>query len=245
MRILLTNDDGIYAPGLQALYDIASQLSDDVWIVAPETEQSGTAHSLTLHTPLRIKALGPKRFAVNGTPTDCVLLAIQEVLRDKKPDLVLSGINMGSNLGEDVTYSGTVAGAMEGTLLGIKSIALSQEHAGYEAPNFEVATQHGVETLRTLLGYEIPDYVLLNVNFPAIKPEEVKGIKPAPQGKRKIGISHQKQQDPQGRPYYWISSRRDETRDNIPADLDAIKNGYISVTPLSLDLTDYDTLESL
>ncbi len=245
MRILLTNDDGVHAPGMQVLADIAAQISDDVWIVAPETEQSGTAHSLTIHTPLRIKKLAERRFAVTGTPTDSVLMAIQEVLKDKKPDLVLSGINLGSNLGEDVTYSGTVAGAMEGSLLGIRSIALSQDHADYYQPNFDVATAHGVDTIKKLLALEWPSHLLLNVNFPSVALSKVKGIKPIRQGKRKIGICHQQQLDPRGKPYYWITTRRDESLDVAPSDLSAVREGYISVTPLGLDLTDYQMLKAL
>jgi 5'-nucleotidase len=243
MRILLTNDDGVHAPGIHILSDIASQISDDVWIVAPETEQSGAAHSLTIHTPLRIKQLGERRFAVSGTPTDSVLMATQKIMKDHKPDLVLSGVNLGSNLGEDVTYSGTVAGAMEGALLGIRSIALSQDHSNYDTPNFDVALTHGVSTIRSLLNLHWPSHLLMNVNFPSIKPSNVKGLKAVKQGKRKIGICHQENADPRGRPYYWIDTRRDETLDNALSDLSALREGYISVTPLGLDLTEYNMLE--
>lgn len=245
MRILITNDDGVQAQGIQLLTEIARNISDDVWVVAPETEQSATAHSLTIHTPLRIKKHDERIYSVSGTPTDSVLLATQEVLKDKKPDLILSGINLGSNLGEDVTYSGTVAGAMEGALLGIRSIALSQDHADYFEPNFEVAKKHGEETIRKLLDMDWPTHLLLNVNFPSVKPEDVKGIKPIRQGKRKIGIAHQQQHDPRGRPYYWITTRRDETLDVAPSDLSVVREGYISLTPLGLDLTEYNMLKSL
>lgn len=245
MRILITNDDGVHAPGIKVLADIATRISDDVWIVAPETEQSATAHSLTIQTPLRIKKLDERRYAVSGTPTDSVLLAVQEVLKDKKPDLVLSGINQGSNLGEDVTYSGTVAGAMEGALLGVRSIALSQDHADYYQPNFDVAAQHGEDTIRKLLKLDWPSHLLMNVNFPSVKPKDVKGIMPIRQGKRKIGIAHEQQLDPRGRPYYWITSRRDETLDVAPSDLSVIRDGYISLTPLGLDLTEYQMLKAL
>ncbi len=245
MRILLTNDDGINAPGMQVLAEIAAKLSDDVWIVAPDTEQSGTAHSLTIHTPLRIKKHDERKFSVSGTPTDSVLMATQVVLKDKKPDLVLSGVNLGSNLGEDVTYSGTVAGAMEGALLGIHSIALSQDHADYFEPNFDVALAHGEKTIRTLLNLEWPSHLLMNVNFPSVRPNEVRGIKPIKQGKRKIGICHKEEHDPRGRPYYWITTRRDESLDIAPSDLSVVRDGYISLTPLGLDLTEYKMLKEL
>ncbi|MEJ2118723.1 MAG: 5'/3'-nucleotidase SurE, partial [Alphaproteobacteria bacterium] len=167
MRILLTNDDGIDAPGLDVLQQIAASLSDDVWVVAPETEQSGKAHSVTLHEPMRLRSLSERVFAVKGTPTDCVIMGVRHIMGDKKPDLVLSGINRGANIADDVTYSGTIAGAIEGTLLEIPSIALSlfidYEKHGYA--RWETPLQHGAALLRKLLAAGWPTDTLLNVNF--------------------------------------------------------------------------------
>ena len=185
MRILLTNDDGINAPGLQVLEKIAHALSDDVWVVAPETEQSGMAHSLTLHDPLRMRKLGEKRYAVHGTPTDCVIMGVDHIL-DGRPDLVLSGVNRGQNMAEDVTYSGTVAGAMEGVLLGIRSIALSQSYSWESCEPFDwsAAEDHGARVVKDLLEHSLPRQTLLNVNFPACPADEVEEVVYTRQGKR-------------------------------------------------------------
>src|SRR5437773_5276184 len=166
MRILVTNDDGINAPGLKVLEKIARQLSRDVWVVAPEVEQSGAAHSLTLRRPLQIRRVSPRRFAVDGTPTDCVLLAVNRLVEGRRPDLVLSGVNRGSNLGEDVTYSGTIAAAMEGTLLNLPSIALSQTYQDRDTVSWDTALRHGTALIRRLCAIGWPQDVLINVNFP-------------------------------------------------------------------------------
>src|SRR6056297_3591568 len=158
MRILLTNDDGITAEGFAVLERIAAELSDDVWVCAPETEQSATSHSLTIHRPLRLRELDDRRFAVDGTPTDCVLIAVRQAM-DRPPDLVLSGVNRGWNAGEDITYSGTVAGAMEGTLLGIRSIALSQDYGEDGRTDWSVSESLGAEIVRDCLSISLPDYV--------------------------------------------------------------------------------------
>src|SRR5215469_7975012 len=186
MRILLTNDDGVHAYGLDVLEEIARSFSDDIWIVAPETDQSGVSHSLSLNDPLRLREIGPRRFAVKGTPTDCVIMGARHIIPDGKPDLVLSGVNRGRNAAEDVTYSGTVAGAMEGAVLGIPSFALSQAyHAGTRhSPHWETAAQFGPELIRRVLETGIPRDVLVNVNFPDCAPEEVQGVAVATQGKR-------------------------------------------------------------
>ena len=168
-RILLANDDGIHAPGLEVLMEIAKTLSDDIWVVAPETEQSAMAHSISLHKPLRIKQWGEKRYSVDGTPTDCVLVGVKKLFPDKKPDLILSGVNYGPNLGEDVTYSGTVAAAMEGTLFGIPSIAMSQNLMGSESPDWTTARTYGPEIVRKLIHMGWPKNVLMNINFPSIR----------------------------------------------------------------------------
>src|SRR5215472_15610663 len=168
MRILLTNDDGIYAPGLGVLEEIARQLSDDVWIVAPETDQSGVSHSLSLNDPLRLREVDARRFAVKGTPTDCVIMGVRHLMHDAAPDLVLTGVNRGQNAAEDVTYSGTIAGAMEGTILGIPSLALSQAYsaANRQKPHWDTARAHGPAQIRKVLAEGIPRDVLVNVNFP-------------------------------------------------------------------------------
>ncbi|MBX9926547.1 MAG: 5'/3'-nucleotidase SurE, partial [Hyphomicrobiaceae bacterium] len=178
MRILVTNDDGINAEGLGVLAVIARSLSDDVWVVAPETNQSGTSHSLTLHTPLRVREIDDRTFAVAGTPTDCVIMGVRHILKDKRPVLVLSGVNDGSNVAEDVTYSGTVAGAMEGTILGIPSIALSLMTRGLtpeRVTHWDTPRVHAPQLIKRLLKTGWPVGSLLNVNFPAVAPAEVKG----------------------------------------------------------------------
>src|SRR5258707_7123177 len=177
MRILLTNDDGIHAPGLEVLETIARTLSDDVWIVAPETDQSGVSHSLSLNDPLRLREVGPRHFAVKGTPTDCVIMGVRHVMKEK-PDLVLSGVNRGRNAAEDVSYSGTVAGAIEGTVLGIPSIALSQAFTSATRgdPHWATALKFGPDLIRRVLAVGMPRDVLININFPDCAPENVKGV---------------------------------------------------------------------
>ena len=241
MRILVTNDDGIGAPGIATLEKIAASLSDDVWVVAPETEQSGSAHSLSLRRPLRIRETSPQHFAVDGTPTDCVLLALKEILKDKAPDLLLSGVNRGSNLGEDVTYSGTIAAAMEGTLFDIPSIALSLTIAPGSPIKWHVPERHAGDLISRILAETIPPHTLINLNFPNV--DDVKGVLVAPQGKRELGDNLHKYTDPEGTPYYWIGSMRNTPEDPPDSDFAAISRGYISLTPIYLDLTNYAVLE--
>src|ERR1700733_11656030 len=171
MRILVTNDDGIHAPGLAVAEEIARALSDDVWVVAPETEQSGASHSLTLALPLRLRQIDSRHFAVSGTPTDCVMMGIAEMMADARPTLILSGVNRGANMADDVTYSGTIAGAMEGCALGIPSVALSLEHDG--DPQWDCARVHGPTVLRRLVDIGWPEGVLININFPNCAPGDV------------------------------------------------------------------------
>jgi len=246
-RILISNDDGISAPGIAILEAVARQLSDDVWVSAPETEQSGAGHSLSLHRPLRIREAGEKRFAVDGTPTDSVLLAINHIMTDRKPDLMLSGVNRGANLADDVTYSGTVAAAMEGTLLGVPSIAFSQVFVG--EVNWSVATRYAMEVIQRLAAFALAGQwhrnVLMNVNFPAVDPNAVKGYEVAVQGKRKIGDGLTERLDPRGRPYIWIGPQRTGEVPDAGSDIAAVEAGYIAITPLSIDLTDYSSLSSL
>ena len=242
MRILITNDDGIHAPGLDVCEQIARVLSDDVWIVAPETDQSGVSHSLSLNDPLRLREVAPKHFAVKGTPTDCVIMGIRHIMADNPPDLVLSGVNRGQNVAEDVTYSGTIAGAMEGTTLGVPSFALSQGY-GIETrgnPHWETAIHHGPKVIRKVLKEGIPPGVLVNVNFPDCPPEAVKGVAITMQGKRdqdllRIDARHYGR----GNPYYWLTfARKERPRPRDGTDLSAMLGKRISVTPLRLDLTD-------
>lgn len=247
--VLISNDDGIHAPGLAVLERAAKAVFKDVWTVAPETEQSAASHSLTLRRPLRIRQLTERRFAVDGTPTDSVLLGVNRVMQDVKPDIVLSGVNRGGNLGEDVIYSGTVAAAMEGTLIGLPSIAFSQ--AADDRANVEWATaEHWtVEVLRRLDGMtwggEWPEGTLFNVNFPDVKAASVTGIEVVSQGRRKIGGDIQDRIDPRGEPYYWVGVLRDEERFKEGTDLEACNRGAIAVTPLTTDLTQMDVMGNL
>lgn len=245
MRILVTNDDGIDSEGLTALEEIARELSSDVWVVAPQTEQSATGHSLTLHEPIRLRQDGERRYAVRGTPTDCVLMAVLQIMPEK-PDLVLSGVNRGMNVAEDVTYSGTVAAAMEGALLGIPSVALSMDYRQRDVFVWQTPRTHAPDILRKLLESGWPDGNFININFPACEPDAIAGVKICPQGRRKIGEKLEKRQDPKGRDYYWIGGPCDEPYDDHPgADYMQVKKGFITVTPLQMDLTNYPLLEMI
>ncbi|HJN60478.1 MAG TPA: 5'/3'-nucleotidase SurE [Alphaproteobacteria bacterium] len=246
MRILLVNDDGILAPGLKALERLARVLSKDVWVVAPETEQSAASHSLTLHRPLSLRRISARRWAVNGTPTDCVYLAIHKVFDGKRPDLVLSGVNRGSNIGEDVTYSGTIAAAMEATLLGVPSIALSQYYEDGEHIRWKTAEHWGVKTVRALLKQGWPANVLINVNFPDRAVAKVRGIRAGKQGEHEVFDAFEERIDPRGRTYYWVGQDHVEDVSGAPGtDLRAVNDGYVAVTPLHLDLTHRPTLTRL
>jgi 5'-nucleotidase len=250
LRILVTNDDGIHSPGLAVAEQIARALSDDVWVVAPENEQSGASHSLTLASPLRLRRVGERTFALTGTPTDCVLMAVAEILKDKKPDLVLSGVNRGSNIADDVTYSGTIAGAMEGTALGMPSIALSQSYAYAEGhkPGWRCAEAHGPAVVRRLVevGWPEPQEVLMNVNFPDCEPDEVTGIEVTEQGKRDLQqAAVERRTDLRRNPYYWIGFKRQRSNPHKGTDLRAIYEKRISITPLHLNLTEFKVLQRL
>ena len=236
-RILIANDDGVRAPGIKLLEKVARTLSKDVWVVAPESEQSAVAHSLTLRRPLRIHKLGAKRYCVDGTPTDSVLLAIQEIMKDKKPDLLLSGINAGGNLADDVTYSGTVAAAIEGAILGVPSIALSQHVLGDHKLQWKTAEAWAAKAIRAVTAIGWPHDALININFPDMPAGKVKGMALVAQGRHKLGDEITKRTDPRGRPYYWIGSLRIEDKGEKGTDLEAVTNGLVSITPLGLDLT--------
>ena len=249
MRILLTNDDGIHAHGLKVLEALARTLSDDITIVAPAEEQSGKGRSLTLTEPVRLRNFGPKRWAVTGTPTDAVMVALAEVMKDARPDLILSGVNRGANLGEDVSYSGTVAAAMEGALAGIRSIALSQQYA-LSAPgervSFAATEQWGVRALRPLLDIDWEPRTLVNINFPPIGASEVAGIKVVGQGLRDYGrLKLDKRTDPRGFDYFWMGLGRVPFSPVLDTDLEAIEAGYVTVTPLHLDMTHRQSLDSM
>ncbi|TCT34820.1 5'/3'-nucleotidase SurE [Martelella mediterranea] len=246
MRILLTNDDGVHGPGLAVLQKVAAKLSDDVWTVAPETDQSGLAHSLTLSEPLRLRQYGEKQFALRGTPTDCVIMAAREVLPEP-PDLVLSGINSGANLADDVTYSGTVAAAIEGTLQGVRSIALSQcgDYSNGRHFPWEVSEEQAVPLLQKLIDLELPRGTLLNVNFPCCKPEDVAGVQVTAQGKLEMGLATEKRVDGRGLPYYWLCFQDRLSEFSHGSDLHAVGENFVSVTPLKLDLTDYAVQEKV
>jgi len=241
MRILITNDDGIHAPGLAACEKIARELSDEVWIVAPESDQSGVSHSLSLNDPLRLREVGDKHFAVKGTPTDCVIMGARHIMK-QMPQLVLSGVNRGRNAAEDVTYSGTVAAAMEGTVLGIPSLALSQAYAPStkHMPHWETAIKFAPDLIRRILDAGIPRDVLVNINFPDCVAGEVAGIAVATQGKRDQELLRiEARHDGRGNPYYWIAFGRGGIAGAAAgSDLAALNEKRISVTPLRLDLTD-------
>jgi 5'-nucleotidase len=240
MRILVTNDDGIHAPGLAVAESIARALCDDVWVVAPETEQSGASHSLTLALPLRLREIDPRRFAVSGTPTDCVMMAIAELMADSRPSLVISGVNRGANLADDVTYSGTIAGAMEGTALGVPSIALSQAFGHSADVDWSAATTHGPSVIRKLMSIGWPADVLMNINFPDCDAGAVRGVEVTEQGKRDLQTAMlDRRIDARGVPYYWIGFKRGRSQPPEGTDLKAIHGRRISVTPLHLNLTEF------
>ena len=241
MRILVTNDDGIHAPGLKVCEEIARKLSDEVWVVAPEHDQSGVSHSLSLNDPLRLRSVGERKYAVKGTPTDCVVMGVRHIM-DQLPDLVLSGVNRGRNAAEDVLYSGTVAAAKEAAVLGIPSFALSQafSSATRQEPYWATPIAHAPGIIGKVLKEGIPRDVLVNVNFPDCAPGAVKGVAVSSQGKRdqqllKIEARH----DGRGYPYYWIAFQRGVTpTGGNGTDLSALVDNRIAVTPLRLDLTD-------
>ncbi|MFZ5668074.1 MAG: 5'/3'-nucleotidase SurE [Pseudomonadota bacterium] len=249
MRILLTNDDGIHAEGLQSLEKIARALSDDVWVVAPEYEQSGASRALTLADPIRVRKVADRRWAASGTPTDCVMLAIRELIEGPAPDLVLSGVNRGQNMAEDVTMSGTVAGAIEGMALGVPSIALSQAMFTFHdevVAHWETAEHFGPGVVRRLLEVGWPSDVIINVNFPARPPEDVHAVEVTRQGFRDTHIRRfDRRTDLRGRDYYWMGFSGQLSQPQEGTDLKAIYEGRISITPLHIDLTHRESVNKL
>jgi 5'-nucleotidase len=245
MRILLTNDDGIHAPGMAVLEAIAAKLSDDVWVCAPAEENSGAGHSLTLHMPVRLVEHGRQRFSVTGTPTDAVNLALRKLFADKAPDLVISGINNGENLADDVTYSGTISAAMEAALAGIPAVAMSQalRDAGH---GFSAAEAWAAQVLAPLLDLQMAKRTVVNVNFPPLPADRVKGIRVVRQGFHDYARgSLVEGTDPRGRPYYWFGLEDIEHTLDHGTDLEAVGDGYIAITPLQLDLTHHASIGTL
>ena len=239
-RLLLTNDDGIDAPGLQALEKVALTLCDEVWVIAPDSEKSGAGHSISLHNPIRLRQRDERHWVVHGTPTDCVLMAFHEVMPDRRPTVVLSGINNGANLAEDISYSGTCAAAMEGTLLGIRSIAMSVVRAPGGVARWEAACERLPALLATLIQQEHwPDGSFLNINFPDAAPAEITGVRVTRQGRRPPGaFSIDPRVDGRQQPYFWVKIAYPEGDKAPDTDLHAIQEKAVSVTPVQLDFTD-------
>lgn len=262
MRILLTNDDGLRAPGMDVLRKIAAELSDDVWVVAPDSEQSAASRGVSLHNPVRVIKASQKVYSVTGTPTDSVILALKDVLKDGQPDLVLSGVNRGQNIAEDITFSGTVAGALQGMQMGVPSIALSQAkglqkktdvpHAENEGRlrhsplEWETAIAHGPKLIRRLLDIGWPKNVVMNINFPDTPADGVKGIIITRQGHRDFQMTGiDKRAHPRGGNYFWLTYGAQKSNPPHGTDIRAIYDGFISVTPLHVDLTHKQALETL
>ena len=246
MRILVTNDDGIHGPGLKVLETIARTLSDDVWVVAPDVERSGAGHSLTLSHPLRYRHIEGRHYEVSGTPTDCVIMACRKIMPGM-PDLLLSGVNRGQNIADDVTYSGTIAAAMEGTSLGIKSIALSQCMGIHDnGDTFAVASAHGAAVVKKLVALDYGEGNLININFPDCRVDDVAGLEITQQGKRDQNyMVVDERMDNRGEAYFWMSFKRDKGIPPVGTDLAAVFSRKISITPLHMNLTQLDLLTKL
>lgn len=242
MRILVSNDDGVNSEGLRELAEVLKTLGE-VFVFAPDRDQSAASHALSLYRPLRMEEISLNTYSVDGTPTDCVNLAVNGILKDKKPDLVVSGINKGENLGDDITYSGTVSAAIEGTLLEIPSIAVSVVNKnGFR---FDTASYYVLMIAKYILRRGLPMGTFINLNVPSLPKEEIVGIKVTRQGKRVYGEPIVENVDPRGRKYYWIGGNELGFLDIENSDIIAVNQGYVSVTPIKLDLTNYDFLERL
>lgn len=240
VRILITNDDGYHSEGINELEKALSEFAD-VYVVAPASEMSGAAHSLTLSRPLRIRQIDNRHWTVDGTPTDCVLLALNQILPESEyPALCVSGINHGPNLGEDVTYSGTVAGALEATILGIPALAFSL--LGKEDFDFSKAAEFAKTMAKKAIEEGLPKATLLNVNVPR---GEVKGVRVTTQGFKNARPIISENLDPRGKKYYWIGEVRNGYFEDDNSDFHAVKNGYVSVTPIRADMTNYQAVENL
>ncbi|RUT27054.1 5'/3'-nucleotidase SurE [Asaia sp. W19] len=240
-RILLTNDDGIDAPGLSVLFEVASLLSDDVWVVAPARDQSGISHALSLHDPLRVHQHGPRRFSVNGTPGDCVAIAARQILGDAPPSLVLSGINRGANLGVETVFSGTVGAAMTAMLLGLPAFALSQAFSPMKEVPWETARVLAPDIIRQLASHVLPEPCCLNVNFPACDVQDAKGLVVTEQGRGLLrDIDIVAREDVRRMAYHWLHLRRDHESDAPGTETRAIADHHVSVTPLSFGRTNLE-----
>jgi 5'-nucleotidase len=238
-RILLVNDDGVDAEGLMVAEDIARQFADEVWVVAPRADQSGMSHALSLRQPIRVDEQGPRRFAVVGTPSDCVVMAVRLIMKDRLPDLVMSGVNRGANLADDIAYSGTVSGAMTAILCGIPALALSQAFRKSEEISWDTARLHGARLLARLLAGALPSDLCLNVNFPAVAPDQVTGMWATRQGRRSIrAIGIDSRIDLRNKPYYWLNFDRVGGEQEEDSDIAALRAKAVSVTPLRADRTD-------
>ncbi len=245
MRILLTNDDGIWASGLGVLESIARQITDDIWIVAPQTEKSGVGRACTFNHPLRLTEVSQQKFSVDGTPADCVSIALEELLKDQPPDVVLSGVNLGENLADSITCSGTIGAAMEASLRGVPAMALSQTTKGSLQVEWAAAEHFAPALIKQLLENELPSEVLMNINFPRRAIDEVTGIRVVPHSKRKNLSNSVACVDPKGELYYWVGVMHEEKNLTFNTDLWAIEEGYIAVTPIGLELTHHQTLKAL
>ena len=241
-KLLLSNDDGINSSGLHALANGLKKLGE-IYIVAPDREQSASSHALSIHRPLRIENIAENTYSIDGTPTDCINIAINGILKEISPDIVVSGINKGENLGDDITYSGTVSAAIEGTLLGIPSLAVSLQ--GRNEFDFTAASHFAHLVSRYILANSIPKYTLINMNIPALPVNKIKGIKITRQGKRLYNDPIVEKTDPRGRKYYWIGGDVLDSLEMDNSDIDAINKGYVSLTPIQLDMTDYDLMSKL
>jgi len=251
MRILITNDDGIMAPGLKVAEDIAAEIAGpdgEIWVVAPEMEKSGASHCISYTRPMRLIAVGERRYAVEGNPADCVIVGLHHILKDIAPDLVISGVNSGHNVAEDAVYSGTIGAAMEGALQGVRAIALSQFYtraATAPAERFDPARAFGVEAVRRVLAMPWGKDVFYNVNFPAVRPELAQGFIVAPQGRRAAGTFDVVETlSPSGRQFFWLSHRTSNSSAEPGSDAVLCAEGWITVTPMRPDLTAHDLLGS-
>jgi 5'-nucleotidase len=252
MRILISNDDGLYTEGLDILIDFAKTISDDVWVVVPNKQRSASGHAITLHDIVRVKKIKEKVFTTSGTPVDSMILAIHHIMKDNKPDLVLSGINNGRNVADDIAYSGTIAVAREARMHGIAAIAFSQGYDRSQGVNFNSVinfdcSKKWLKKVYDLILSHNDNNSFLNINFPALKDgDDVKGIKIVPQGRKKKIDMIKHSLNTRNEDYFWIDFQIDETnKENIISDIDAISNGYISITPISLNFTHHDDLNSI
>ncbi len=248
MRILVTNDDGILSEGIYTLAKALKTIAGEVIVVAPDSEQSATGHSITLNQPLRVKKVkffetDIEAYAVNGTPVDCVKLGVEAILKDRRPDLVISGINNGPNLGTDVIYSGTVSAAVEAAIMEIPSIAMSM--ATHNIDSYNGAADFACRIAKKIFQLHKRNETIINVNYPTIPEEEVKGVKVTTLGIRKYENSFEERKDPRGNSYYWVSGTVRDMEQKEESDVVAILNNYISITPIHFDLTHFETYKEL